>query len=145
MSIFNKKLLSIVVYYTLVALAIGAAGFFVFALLINGLPLWAKIIYYIWVGLVVGAVIFDIICTSSHQAKVVSGFIVYVLSIMAVAMTMILYCINATTAGIAPDFFNTYLATSIISLMTTGYLIATYCVGESIVEHTTAAQEMSEK
>ena len=145
MTVFNKKVLSIIVYYTLVALAICAAGFFVFALLINGLPFWAKIIYYIWVGLLVGALVFDIICTCTHQAKTISGFIIYVLSLMAVIMTMLLYVLNATTAGIEPTFLQTYLSTCLISLITTGYMIATWCVGESVVEHATANKEIADK
>ncbi len=145
MSVFNKKVLSIIVYYTLVTLAIGAGAFFVFAVMINGLPLWAKIIYYVWVGLLVGAVIFDIICTCTHQAKTISGFIIYVLSVMAVAMTILLYLLNATTAGINPDFMQTYMSTSILSLITTGYMIATWCVGESVVEHATANKEIADK
>ena len=145
MSVFNKKVLSIIVYYTLVILAIGAGAFFVFAVMINGLPLWAKIIYYVWVGLLVGAVIFDIICTCTHQAKTISGFIIYVLSVMAVAMTILLYLLNATTAGINLDFMQTYMSTSILSLITTGYMIATWCVGESVVEHATANKEIADK
>ena len=47
MSIFNKKVLGIIVYYTLIALAVCANGFFVFALVVNTLPLWIKIIYYV--------------------------------------------------------------------------------------------------
>lgn len=145
MSVFNKKVLSIIVYYTLVTLAIGAGAFFVFAVVINGLPLWAKIIYYAWVGLLIGAVVFDIICTCTHQAKTISGFIIYVLSVMAVTMTILLYLLNATTAGIDPAFMQTYMSTSILSLITTGYMIATWCVGESIVEHATANKEIADK
>lgn len=142
MSIFNKKVLGIIVYYTLIALAICASGFFVYALVINTLPLWIKIIYYVWVGLLIGAIVFDIICTNTHQAKTISGFIIYVLSVLCVAMTMLVYCLNATSAGIAGDFFNTYLAISIISLITTGYTIATWCVGEGVVKHATEQEEV---
>lgn len=145
MSVFNKKVLSIIVYYTLVVLAIGAGAFFVFAVMINGLPLWAKIIYYAWVGLLIGAVVFDIVCTCTHQAKTISGFIIYVLSVLAAAMTILLYLLNATTAGIEPTFMQTYMSTSILSLITTGYMIATWCVGESVVEHATANKEIDQK
>lgn len=145
MSVFNKKVLSIIVYYTLVILAIGAAAFFVFAVVINGLPLWAKIVYYAWVGLLIGAVVFDIICTCTHQAKTISGFIIYVLSVLAAAMTILLYLLNATTSGIDPAFMQTYMTTSILSLITTGYMIATWCVGESVVEHATANKEIDQK
>lgn len=142
MSIFNKKVLGIIVYYTLIALAVCASGFFVFALVVNTLPLWIKIIYYVWVGLLVGAIIFDIVCTNTHQAKTLSGFIIYVLSVLCVSMSMLVYCLNTTTAGIAAEFFNTYLAVSIISFIATGYAIATWCVGECVVKHATEQEEI---
>ncbi len=145
MSVKNKKILSIIVYYTLAVLALCSAGFFIYTTIITALPLWAKIIYYVWTGLVIGAVIFDIICTSSGEAKSVSGLIIYVLSILAVLMTMILYIVNATRTGLVGTFFNVYLTASIVSLMTTGYMIATWCVGESLIEHATAENELNKK
>lgn len=135
MDIISKKLLNTIVYYTLVVLAIASAGFFVFALMVKDIPLWAKVIYYIWVGLLVGAVIFDIVCTVMRGGKNLSGLIIYILSIMAVGMVIVLYCINATKTGLPVDFFNLYLSISIISLMTTGYTIATWCVGDKMVKN----------
>ena len=145
MSVKNKKILSIIVYYTLAFLALCAAGFFIFSTIIGALPLWAKIVYYVWTGLTIGAIIFDVICTSTGEAKQVSGLIIYILSVLAVLMTMILYLVNATRTGLVATFFNTYLATVVISLMTTGYMIASWCVGESLIEHATAEDEMNKK
>ncbi len=145
MSIFNKKVLAIIVYYTLIALAMVSAGFFVYCLVVKDVALWAKIIYYVWTGFVVGNLIFDIICTNTHEGKTISGFIVYVLSVLAVVMACILYVINAGRTGLAVDFFNLFISVSLISLMTTGYMIASWCVGESIVEHATAQDEMQAK
>lgn len=145
MSVKSKKILSIIVYYTLAVLAMCSAGFFVFATMVNTLPLWIKIIYYVWTGLVIGAVIFDIICTSTGEAKQVSGLIIYVLSMLAVAMSMVLYLVNATRTGLVGGFFNIYLSTVLISLMTTGYMIATWCVGEKGVESATAENEIGKK
>lgn len=142
MSIFNKKVLSTIVYYSLVVLAIASAGFFVFALIVKDIPLWAKIVYYVWVGLLIGAVVFDIVCTNTHEAKTISGFIIYVLSVLCVAMTIILYCMKATSTGLPVDLFNLYLSTAIISFMTTGYTIATWCVGEALVEHASAEESI---
>ena len=135
MSVKNKKILSIIVYYTLAFLALCAAGFFIFSTIIGALPLWAKIVYYVWTGLTIGAIIFDVICTSTGEAKQVSGLIIYILSVLAVLMTMILYLANATRTGLVATFFTTYLSTAVISLMTTGYMIASWCVGESLIEH----------
>lgn len=142
MSVENKKILSLIVYYTLVALALLNAGFFIYCLVIRDVALWAKIIYFVWVGLVIGAVIFDIICTATREGKVVSGLIIYVLSMLAAIMLVILYFMNSGMKGLATDFFNLFLSVSLISIMTTGYMIASWCVGESLVEHKTAQDEI---
>ena len=145
MSVRSKKILSTIVYYTLIALAILNAGFFIYALIVRDVAMWAKIIYFVWSGLVIGAAIFDIICTANKDAKAISGLIVYVLSILAVIMSCILYFVNSGVDGLATDFFNLFISISFISLMTTGYLIASWCVGEALVEHASAEKEISNK
>lgn len=145
MSVKNKRVISTVVYYTLAVLALAMAGFFIFALVVKGVALWAKIIYFIWIGLVIGAIIFDIICTSAGEAKMISAIIIYVLSMLAVIMACILYAMNTGATGLGTDFFNLFVSISAVSLMTTGYMIATWCVGESLVEHASANKEISER
>lgn len=145
MSVESKKILSTIVYYTLVVLTFVSAGFFIYALVVRDVALWAKIIYFIWSGLIASVVVFDIICTSTREAKQVSGLIVYILSVLAVVMACILYFVNTGVAGLATEFFNIFLSVSLLSLMTTGYTIATWCVGESLVEHSTARNEMIKK
>ena len=145
MSVLNKKILAIIVYYTLAVLALISAGFFIYCLVVKDVALWAKIIYYVWTGLVIGVLIFDIICTNSHEGKTISGLIIYVLSVLAVVMAGILYIINAGKTGLATSFFNLFVSVSLLSLMTTGYLIATWCVGESLVEHASAQDEIQQR
>lgn len=145
MSINNKRILSIVVYFTLAVLAILMSAFFVYCLIVKDVAMWAKIIYFIWVGLVIGAVIFDIICTNTGDGKQISGLIIYVLSLLALIMACILYFMNTGATGLAVDYFNLFVSISLISLMTTGFMIATWCVGESLVEHTTVQEEMRRK
>ena len=145
MSVNSKKILSIIVYYTLAVLALANAGFFAYALAVRDVALWAKIIYFIWVGVVAGVVIFDIICTSTKEAKAVSGLIVYILSVLAVVMACILYFVNSGVAGLATEFFNLFISISLISLMTTGYMIATWCVGEALVEHATSEEKIQKR
>ena len=145
MSVFNKKVLAIIVYYTLVVLAMIMAGFFIYCLAVKDVALWAKIIYFVWTGLVFGVLIFDIICTNTHDGKTISGLIVYVLAVLAVVMAGILYVINAGRNGLAVNFFNLFVSVSLISLMTAGYMIASWCVGESIVEHATAQNEIEKR
>ena len=143
MSVENKRMLSTIVYYTLAVMTLIFAGFFGYALVVRNLAMWAKVVYFIWIAVVVGAVIFDIICTSNNEGKTFVGLVVYVLSILAVIMAAILYFMNATRTGIAVNFFNLFISVSLISLITTGFLIATWCVGENIVKNRTAAKEIN--
>lgn len=142
MSVGNKKTLSTVVYYTLAVLALCFTGFFVYALIIRDLAMWAKVVYFIWSALVIGTVIFDIISTSNGEGKTIAGLMVYVLSVLAVVMAGILYFANSGMQGLATEFFNLFISVSIISLITTGFLIATWCVGERLVEHKTENKEL---
>lgn len=145
MNVGNKRKLSTIVYYTLAIMTLVFAGFFGYALIVRDVAMWAKVVYFIWIALVVGTVIFDIICTSNNEGKTTGGLIVYVLSLLAVAMAAILYFMNTSRAGLAVNFFNLFVSVSLLSLITTGFLIATWCVGESFVEHRTAAKEIKDQ
>ncbi len=142
MSVGNKKTMSTVVYYTLAAITLAFAGFFIYALLVKDVAMWARVIYFIWVGFVVGVVIFDIICSSNGEGKTLAGFVIYVLSLLALIMAIILYFANTGTAGLATGFFNLFISISLISLFTTGFMIATWVVGEHLLEHSTENKEL---
>ena len=143
MSVENKRKLSTIVYYTLAILTVIFAGFFGYALIVRNIAMWAKVVYFIWIAVVIGAVIFDIICTGNNEGKTLVGLVVYVLSILAVIMAGILYFMNVTRTGIVLNFFNLFLSVSLLSLITTGFLIATWCVGERLVENRTSAKEIA--
>jgi uncharacterized membrane protein len=142
MSVENKRKLATIVYYTLAVMTIIFAGFFGYALVVRNVAMWAKVVYFIWIAVVIGAVVFDIICSSNNNGKTLLGLVVYVLSILAVIMAAILYFMNVTRTGIVLNFFNVFLSVSLLSLITTGFLIATWCVGERLVENRTAAKEI---
>ena len=133
MSLENKRKLATIVYYTLAVMTVVFAAFFGFALVVRDLAMWAKVVYFIWIAIVIGAVIFDIMCTMANDRKTLVGWVVYIVSILAVAMAAILYFMNVTKTGIVLNFFNLFLSVSLLSLITTGFLIATWCVGERIV------------
>ena len=142
MSVEKKKALSKLTYFTLVILTLCAVAFFIYCLNVRAVAMWAKVIYYVWSGLVIGVVIFDVICTRSGEAKYVSGLLVYVLSVLSVVVACILYFVNSGFMPLSADFFTLFLSVAIVSLMVSGYLIATWCVGESLVEHATAENEL---
>ena len=145
MSVFNKRNLSTVVYYTLVILTLAMSAFFIYCLSVKDVAMWAKVVYFVWIGVVIGVTIFDVICTSSGEGKTIAGFIVYILSLLAVAMACILYFTNTGMEGLATEYFNLFVSVSLISLFTTGFMIATWCVGENRIEHKTSTESISEK
>ena len=116
MSVRSKSKLSIVVYYTLAILTLLCSAFFIYCLSVRDVAMWAKVVYFIWIGFVIGVTIFDVICSSSGEGKYISGWIVYILSILAVAMACILYFTNTGMAGLATEFFNLFISIALISL-----------------------------
>lgn len=145
MSLDNKRMLSVLVYFTLAILTVLASAFFAYCLVVREVVMWARIIYFIWVALVIGVTIFDIVCTTTGEGKRISGLIVYVLSVLAVIMACVMYFANTGTQGLATEFFNLFLSVAIVSLMATGYMIATWCVGEKLVASESAQDEMRRK
>lgn len=144
MSVDSKRKLSKLVYFTLLVLTVLNAAFFIYAVFSQGLPMWARVVYVIWSAVVIIVAIYDMLCTRNQDGKQVTGYLVYILAILAVAMSCILYFMNVGVQGIATDFFHLFVSVSIVSLMTTGYLIATWCVGEALVEHTTVQDKMKQ-
>ncbi len=138
MSVSNKKTLSQISYFTLAILAVLSSVFFINSLARSTVPMWARVTYYIWIGLMVGVVLFDIVCTKTREGKFISGMVVYVLSILSVIVPIILYFMNSDKTGLIPEFFNVFITVSLFSFMTVGLTIATWFVGESLVEHETA-------
>jgi len=142
MSVGNKKTLSTVVYYTLAAITLAFAGFFIYALMVRDVAVWARIIYFIWTGLVIGTVVFDVVCTSNGEGKTITGLLVYVLSVLALIVSAILYFVNTGAAGLATNFFNLFISISLLSILTSGFLIATWVVGERLVVRTRENKEL---
>ena len=92
--------------------------------------------------MVLATVVFDVVCTHNNRGKEVTGLIVYVLSILSLIVAAILYFSNAGINGLVDNLFNMFISVSLLSVTVTGFLIATWIVGESLVEHKTAAKEI---
>ncbi|MBQ3502140.1 MAG: hypothetical protein IJA72_00540 [Clostridia bacterium] len=141
MSVKGKKILSIITYYTLFAIAVIMAAVSILYSVTRALPMWAKVLYILWACVVIGSLIFDVVCTSTKRMKFISGIIVYVLSIVSVIVTALLYLTNAgLTAGLTAVFMPIFTGMAAIILSTSLYLIFTFIVGEAVVEHATVGK-----
>lgn len=146
MSIKGKKILSIITYYTLFAIAIIMAALTILFTINRALPMWAKVLYVLWACTVIGVLVFDVICTSTKRMKFISGIIVYVLSVLSIVVTCILYLVNTgLSAGLTSTFMPIFAGTAAVVISTSIYLIATFVVGESVVEHATALKSIRQK
>lgn len=142
MSVENKRKLSMVCYYTLAVLTFAVACLFGYALIIRRVAMWARIVYFVWLAAVLATVIFDVICTNNKHGKEMTGWIIYVLSILSIIVAGILYFSNAGLSGLVDNLFNMFISVSLLSITVTGFLIATWIIGESLVEHSTASKEI---
>lgn len=142
MSVESKRKLSTICYYTLAILTFAVACLFGYALIIRRVAMWARVVYFIWLAVVLATVVFDVVCTHNNRGKEVTGLIVYVLSILSLIVAAILYFSNAGINGLVDNLFNMFISVSLLSVTVTGFLIATWIVGESLVEHKTAAKEI---
>ncbi|MBQ7880295.1 MAG: hypothetical protein IJ358_00410 [Clostridia bacterium] len=146
MTIKGKKILSILTYYTLFGIATLMAAMTILFVVSRTLPMWAKVLYVLWACVVIGTLIFDIVCTSMKRMKFISGIMVYTLSIASIAVTAILYLVSASfTAGLTATFMPVYTGIAAIIMSTTIYMIATFIVGEAVVEHKSALKSIKEK
>ena len=142
MSVESKRKLSTICYYTLAILTFAVACLFGYALIVRRVAMWARVVYFIWLAVVLATVVFDIVCTHNNRGKEVTGLIVYVLSILSLIVAAILYFTNAGINGLVDNLFNMFISVSLLSVTVTGFLIATWIVGESLVENRTAAKEI---
>ncbi len=146
MSVKSKKTLSVITYYTLFGIAILMAAMSILFVVNRALPMWSKILYVLWSCVVIGTLIFDIICTSTKRMKFISGILVYVLSIVSIIVTAILYLVRSSlTAGLTATFMPVYTGVATIILSTTIYMIATFIVGEAVAEHKSALKSIKDK
>ena len=146
MSIRGKKILSIITYYTLFGIAMIMSGMTILYVLSRAVPLWAKVLYVLWACAVIGTLIFDIVCTSRKSMKFISGIIVYVLSVVSIIVTAILYLVRAgLNTGLSTIFMPVFAGVATVVLSTTIYMIATFVVGEAVAEHKSALKSIKEK
>ena len=142
MSVESKRKLSTICYYTLAILTFAVACLFGYALIIRKVAMWARVVYFIWLAVVLATVVFDIVCTHNNRGKEITGLMIYVLRILSIIVAAILYFSNAGFSGLVDNLFNMFISVSLLSVTVTGMLIATWIVGESLVENRTAEKEI---
>ncbi len=129
----EKKVLSIMTYFALIAFMVTFVVFMCLALLDTALPLWARITYYVWIGVIVLDIIFDIVCTFTGMGKFCSGLVLYILTFATIIMGFVLGG-SLSVGGIIPtDIMGIFGAAVALSYAINILAIIIYCLGEKIV------------
>ncbi len=143
MSVNNKRTLSYIIYFTLVPLAFLLSFFFAYILIARDVKMWIRVIYLIWLAVVCFTLIYDIVCSCLGKMKFSSGLIIYVLSVIAVIMAVLLYVIYTRETGLPADFLHVYVSLVVLSLSVSASMIAAYLTGESLIENATAVDKLN--
>ena len=98
-----KKTLLTMTYYTLIGGMVALEIFFMITLAGASLAMWERVVYYILAIALVVAVVYDIICTIMHRQKYIAGFVLYVITIVAVVMSLIVFALNSENGRLLLD------------------------------------------
>jgi len=129
----EKKVLSIMTYFAVIAFMVTFVVFAYILLTTTTLPLWAEIAYYVLISALVLNVIFDIVCTFSGNGKFASGFILYILTFAVVIVSMVLGSTLSVGGVIPTELLGLY--GGMIGLVATINVLSiiVYSLGEKIV------------
>ena len=129
----EKKTLSIMTYFTLIAFMVTFVVFGYILLTTTTLPLWAEIAYYVLISALVLNVIIDVVCTFSGSAKFTSGFMLYILTFAVVVVSMVLGSALSVGGVIPTETLGLYGGMIGLVSMIDVLAIIIYCLGEKIV------------
>ena len=128
-----KKVLLNMTYYTLIGAMVALEIFFMTTLAGASLAMWERVVYYILAIALVVAVIYDIICTCMHRQKYIAGFILYVITIVTVVMSLIVFALNSTNGRLLIDISEKFFRLVLFSYIINALAIAIYCTGEKLI------------
>lgn len=129
----SKKRLLTMTYFGLVAIMIAVVIFFFVTLGSASMADWEKVLLYILIALLTILTIYDIICTIRHNNKYMVGLILFVLTLILVAVSLIIMAVNSANGRLLIDitekFFRIVMFANIINILA----IIIFCVGERLV------------
>lgn len=132
----KKKRLLDMTYYALVTVSFLMAVIFMIYLATQPIIMYAKVIYWIITDLLMALIIFDIVCTNIKKYKFTAGVILYVLTLVTLAITIVAYVSLSTNLILTATQLFPYLALLVLSWVVNIFTIILYSVGVKLVELT---------
>ena len=128
-----KKVLLIVVYYSLIAVMVAFEVFFMITLASANMAVWEKVCYFILAGLLVAVIVYDIICTCLHTQKYISGFILFGITLAVVAISLIVMALNSANGRLLIDISERFFRIILFSYLINAFAVLIYCTGEKLI------------
>jgi len=128
-----KRTLQMVTYYTLIGAMLAFEIFFMITLAGASLANWERVVYYIIAIALIIAVIYDVICTMMNRQKYISGFVIYVITIVTVVISLIIFALNSGNGRLLIDISEKFFRLILFSYIINALAIAIFCTGEKLI------------
>ena len=135
MDAHGKSVLLRTVYYTLIAVMVAMVVFFLITLGGASMAEWERVGYYVVAIALVLVVIYDIICTTRHSQKFVSGFILYGITLAVVILSLIIMALNSANGRLLIDITERFWRIIFFSYLINTLAIIIYCTGQKLISN----------
>lgn len=135
MDAHGKSVLLRTVYYTLIAVMVSMVVFFLITLGGASMAEWERVCYYVVAIALVLVVIYDIICTTRHSQKFVSGFILYGITLTVVILSLIIMALNSANGRLLIDITERFWRIIFFSYLINTLAIVIYCTGQKLISN----------
>lgn len=130
----KKKTLLNIVYYSTIAVMVAFVVFLFLSLAGANLATWERIMFYILVGALAGVVVYDVVCTCIHNEKYISGLILYVITMLVVIFTLIVFALNSGSIRLFIDISERFFRLILLTYIINALAVVIYCVGQSLIK-----------
>jgi hypothetical protein len=128
-----KKVLLNTVYYSLIAVMVAFVVYMFITLGNASMAMWERICLYVLVGLLVAVVVYDIICTYRQSGKYIAGFILYVVTLLVVILSLIIFALNSTDGRLLVDISERFNRIILFVYLINALAVLVYITGEKLI------------
>lgn len=132
-----KKVLLNIVYYSLIAVMIAFVVFFMITLSNASMAEWERVCYYILAVALVLVVIYDIICTNRRTQKYTAGLILYIVTMLVVILSLIVFALNSTNGRLLIDISERFNRIILFSYLINALAVLIFITGQKQVQNVT--------
>ena len=128
-----KKVLTTIVYYSIVAVMVAMVVFMMVSLSPSSMAVWEKVCLYILTGALALVTIYDIVCTTMRRQKYISGFMLYIVSMLVVIITLIILALNSTDGRLILDISERFFRIILVLYLIDALAVCAYAMGEKLI------------